>query len=275
MNATLDALSKAWAAKKDLGTLNAIRDALMMGEGVPADKHPRFWLAEQLAIHAPLKIELKKFSASERFSEETLLFKADIYLDGKKVGWVENEGRGGPCNEHFTEPHLYTFLATWAKLQAPTPFSVEDSSSDVKFDPITLDRLTNCCGTRSEPVDYKGEGEGELMCKGCGNAVAGGEGDGSEQVTLLDMNLDYFFSRLADQMQREKEKKRIDRWVAKQAQALRARGRVPRRFEIRQGAKISTVVIGYSTTNANLVVECERLAKEYKGGMVSGGEVVS
>lgn len=43
-----------------------------------------------------MKIELKKFTANERLSEETLAYAADVYVDGKKVGTAGNHGTGGP-----------------------------------------------------------------------------------------------------------------------------------------------------------------------------------
>jgi hypothetical protein len=44
------------------------------------------------------KVELKKISFSERMSDETNCFVADLYIDGKKVGSCENDGRGGCTN---------------------------------------------------------------------------------------------------------------------------------------------------------------------------------
>jgi hypothetical protein len=46
------------------------------------------------------KVELKKISFSERMSDETNCFVADLYIDGKKVGYVNNEGHGGCTNYH-------------------------------------------------------------------------------------------------------------------------------------------------------------------------------
>ena len=45
-----------------------------------------------------MKIELKKISFNERMSDETNCFIADLYIDGKKVGYAQNEGRGGPTD---------------------------------------------------------------------------------------------------------------------------------------------------------------------------------
>jgi hypothetical protein len=47
-----------------------------------------------------MKIELKKISFSERMSDETNCFIADLYINGKKVGSCNNEGRGGPTDYH-------------------------------------------------------------------------------------------------------------------------------------------------------------------------------
>ena len=47
-----------------------------------------------------MKIELKKISFNERMSDETNCFIADLYINGKKVGECNNEGRGGPTDYH-------------------------------------------------------------------------------------------------------------------------------------------------------------------------------
>ena len=49
-----------------------------------------------------MKIELKNVKHSEFASHETHCFEAAIYIDGKRAGTVENDGRGG-CN--FYHPH--------------------------------------------------------------------------------------------------------------------------------------------------------------------------
>jgi hypothetical protein len=45
-----------------------------------------------------MKIELKKISFNERMSDETNCFIADLWIDGKKIGYAQNEGRGGPTD---------------------------------------------------------------------------------------------------------------------------------------------------------------------------------
>ena len=42
-----------------------------------------------------MKLELKNVKINEAFSEETLMFKADLYVNGKKVAYANNDGRGG------------------------------------------------------------------------------------------------------------------------------------------------------------------------------------
>ena len=42
-----------------------------------------------------MKIELKNIKYSDWASEETSCFQANIYLNGKKVGFCNNDGKGG------------------------------------------------------------------------------------------------------------------------------------------------------------------------------------
>ena len=42
-----------------------------------------------------MKVELKKINVNLTHSEETVMFKSDLYIDGKKVGYCKNDGRGG------------------------------------------------------------------------------------------------------------------------------------------------------------------------------------
>ena len=46
-----------------------------------------------------MKIELKNIRVNEMFSEETTCFKADIFINGKKVGYAKNDGHGG-CTDY-------------------------------------------------------------------------------------------------------------------------------------------------------------------------------
>lgn len=42
-----------------------------------------------------MKLELKNIKINLQFSEETIMFKADLYVNGKKVAYAENDGHGG------------------------------------------------------------------------------------------------------------------------------------------------------------------------------------
>ena len=46
-----------------------------------------------------MKIELKSIRFSEAMSEETNAFTADLYVNGKKVGYCKNQGHGG-CTDY-------------------------------------------------------------------------------------------------------------------------------------------------------------------------------
>lgn len=47
-----------------------------------------------------MKIELKNLRVNSMFSEETTCFKADVFINGKKVAYASNEGRGG-CTDYY------------------------------------------------------------------------------------------------------------------------------------------------------------------------------
>ena len=42
-----------------------------------------------------MKIELKNVKINLTFSEETIMFMADVYVNGKKTAYASNDGRGG------------------------------------------------------------------------------------------------------------------------------------------------------------------------------------
>ena len=42
-----------------------------------------------------MKLELKNVKINLEFSEETIMFKADLYVNGKKCAYADNDGRGG------------------------------------------------------------------------------------------------------------------------------------------------------------------------------------
>lgn len=42
-----------------------------------------------------MKIEIKNIKINKSFSEETICFKADVFVDGKKTAYASNDGHGG------------------------------------------------------------------------------------------------------------------------------------------------------------------------------------
>jgi hypothetical protein len=49
-----------------------------------------------------MKVELKKLALYPRLSEETTAFNADLWVDGKKVGYAKNDGHGGATFVNWT-----------------------------------------------------------------------------------------------------------------------------------------------------------------------------
>lgn len=47
-----------------------------------------------------MKIELKKLKINKTFSKETIQFKAEVYVDGVKTAYAENDGHGG-CTNYY------------------------------------------------------------------------------------------------------------------------------------------------------------------------------
>lgn len=50
-----------------------------------------------------MKFELKKVKFYEELSEETPCYVAELYVEGKKVANVKNDGRGGCADVYFKE----------------------------------------------------------------------------------------------------------------------------------------------------------------------------
>jgi len=72
-----------------------------------------------------MKIELKKLKIAEHLSEETTAFTADVYVNGKCIGYAKNDGQGGETDIrcHFPadsiERKLCAEAEEWAKTQPP------------------------------------------------------------------------------------------------------------------------------------------------------------
>ncbi len=78
-----------------------------------------------------MKIELRRFTHSERLSHETAAFAADVYVDGVKRGTAENEGQGGPNIIHPRE--LAVEIDAYAKTLPPCEAYGTTLSYDADF----------------------------------------------------------------------------------------------------------------------------------------------
>lgn len=85
-----------------------------------------------------MNIELKNIKYSNFASEETSCFDATIYIDGKKVGTVENDGQGGSNNYHPF--HIGEMLNAHAKTLPKIKYG--DDEFDQDADTIINDLLT-------------------------------------------------------------------------------------------------------------------------------------
>lgn len=179
----------------------------------------------------PMKIELKKFTANQKFSEETLMFRAEVWINGKKAGTVENEGRGGSNDVHYSDPTMHERVSEYLHALPP--------------DISTLD-------AHGHPVSETG---------GIPSAY--------------DLTEDYFFGMLAEAEIKKKDEARIQKWLAKQAEKIRAAGMQPRKFTIRKrnGTESVTVVPFPNPCTAKAIeAEIQRLSKG--GAVVTGGEAL-
>lgn len=51
-----------------------------------------------------MEITFKKFKVANNMSDDSLAYTADVYIDGKKVGWVRDTGQGGGSWCEWDEP---------------------------------------------------------------------------------------------------------------------------------------------------------------------------
>lgn len=77
-----------------------------------------------------MKIELKKIKLNLEFSEETLMFKADIYIDGYHAGYCENDGHGGCTNYHWLDQKGKDLII---KAQSHVELMPEKNYGDFKY----------------------------------------------------------------------------------------------------------------------------------------------
>lgn len=82
-----------------------------------------------------MKLELKNVKINLDFSEETIMFKADLYVNGKKVAYANNDGHGGCTNYRAYSLELRPLLEQaedWAKAQPSTFSKFLDREVEIK-----------------------------------------------------------------------------------------------------------------------------------------------
>ena len=92
----------------------------------------------------PIKIELRRVHFSERLSEETNAYAAEVYVDGKHVVSVQNDGHGGCDMQRPIPPFTHADLkALNARIAKDFPHLAIDMSAYGK-DPIPADLEMVC-----------------------------------------------------------------------------------------------------------------------------------
>jgi hypothetical protein len=87
-----------------------------------------------------MKIELKRFTTNTRLSQETTAFAADVWVDGKKVGYAENDGHGG-CTLVRLDPSVRDAVETHAKTLVPAEYKSFTSGAEWVVDQLVETEL--------------------------------------------------------------------------------------------------------------------------------------
>jgi hypothetical protein len=71
-----------------------------------------------------MRVELKNIKTNARASRETFHFSATVYVDGKRVSTVENDGRGGPdwWSDWGAQARVNAYAATLPPIPASPDF---------------------------------------------------------------------------------------------------------------------------------------------------------
>lgn len=80
-----------------------------------------------------MKIELKNIKHYSRMTEETNACSADVYLNGKKVGTLENSGKGEGYYPRLDDHDLLAQMEAWAKAQPAEKTSYGDLPMNLDF----------------------------------------------------------------------------------------------------------------------------------------------
>lgn len=81
-----------------------------------------------------MKIELKNIKTNLTFSEETIMFNADVYVDGVKVAYAKNDGRGGSTFYHPYEGMRELVVEAENYCKGLPPIVMENYSLDMNLE---------------------------------------------------------------------------------------------------------------------------------------------
>ena len=87
-----------------------------------------------------MKVTLKKIVYSEALSQETNAFTADVYIDGKLVGYARNNGCGGSTFVMAHDRILLEAAESYFAALPPKPYTHGDRTFEL---PISLDGMVD------------------------------------------------------------------------------------------------------------------------------------
>jgi len=124
-----------------------------------------------------MKIELKRISFYERMSEETNCFAADLFINGKKVGYAKNEGHGG-CTDYHGDSKENNQLIREAEAYFKTLPKVKAKDFDFEYQPSLEDAIDQ------QIEDYLKAKEVKKMQKHMVNAILFGVPNGHSYTMI-------------------------------------------------------------------------------------------
>ena len=89
-----------------------------------------------------MKLELKNIKFYESMSEETNCFQANLFINGKKIADVRNQGQGGPTDYHVLDFKNQQILRDAEAFCLSLPKEkIEGMMSDFEFQPTLESRI--------------------------------------------------------------------------------------------------------------------------------------
>lgn len=82
-----------------------------------------------------MKLELKNIKVNLAFSQETTMFQADIYANGKKIGYASNDGHGGSTdyNRYPNQEEAMKAAETYAQTLPSDFYEFDGKKREIKM----------------------------------------------------------------------------------------------------------------------------------------------